>query len=47
MAAGAEAVSEKLFYCDLCSIVFLSEAGARRHESLSGHSTIQPAVAQA
>ncbi|MEM2139774.1 MAG: hypothetical protein QXJ74_03405 [Nitrososphaera sp.] len=49
MAAGAETVSDqdKLFYCDTCSMLFLSEGDARAHESLSGHSTVQPAVAQA
>lgn len=49
MASDAEAVSgqETLFYCDRCSMLFLSEGDAKEHESLSGHSTIQPAVVQA
>lgn len=49
MAAGAGAVSgqEMLFYCDLCSMLFLSKGDAKEHESLSGHSTVQPTVMQA
>jgi len=49
MAAGAETVSnhDRLFYCDLCSMLFLSEHDAKEHESLSGHSTVQPSIVQA
>ncbi|HEX6067784.1 MAG TPA: hypothetical protein VFZ05_03195 [Nitrososphaera sp.] len=48
MAAGAKTVlnHDRLFYCDLCSMLFLSEGDAKEHESLSGHSTVQPAVMQ-
>ena len=48
MATGAEAVlgQDRLFYCDKCSTLFLSESDAREHETLSGHTTIQPTVTQ-
>lgn len=49
MSAGTETVAgqERLFYCDLCSMLFLSEGDAGEHESQSGHSAVQPTVVQA
>ena len=35
--AGVGAVEERLFYCDGCSMLFLSEAEALAHEKASGH----------
>jgi hypothetical protein len=48
MGTGAEVVGQdRLFYCGLCSMLFLSEGDAMEHESLSGHNTVEPKVVQA
>ncbi|HKZ62544.1 MAG TPA: hypothetical protein VJZ68_09050 [Nitrososphaera sp.] len=48
MSAGAEAVfgQDRLFYCDKCSTLFISESDAREHETLTGHVTVQPTAVQ-
>lgn len=46
MAAGAVLGQDRLFYCDACSILFLSEGDAQEHERLSGHATVQPDIVQ-
>jgi hypothetical protein len=46
MAAGTVAGQDQLFYCDTCRTLFLSEGDAQEHESQSGHTTVQPEMAQ-
>lgn len=37
MDPGPEALLDRLFYCERCSTVFLSEQDAAMHEKLLGH----------